>query len=623
VIESASVEIPISPPRADGAGGGTPEERIMRTLLATFAMCAAAWAQNATTPGTVTTPYPTMENLAVEWAIAGDANLDGAVAVRYRVLGASAWSTGLPLRRVPAGSNAGFSWANKHSGTLFDLQPATTYEIELTLVDPDGGSTQTTVTAATRAVPADPASPNVRSAGPSTLASALTSAAPGDVILLDAGTYAGFTATVDGTVSQPIVIRSATPGAAVVNGQVRLDNRKYIHVEGLSIHGMTKFNGAEGVAIQRCTITADPTLGGIVAYTPDGTTAGATSCYIAYNDITGPYAWTDANLGANGATDAEGIQLTGPGNVICFNRLRGFRDCISFMEGAGSAVNQVCNDVHNNDLSVGCDDGIEADYAMGNCRIYRNRLTNCFVGISSQPSLGGPTYFIRNVMYNVVYAPFKLHNGSVGDVILHTTCVKCGDAFAVYAGATWSRAWVRNNLFIGGAGGGTYGGYGNGTGRVTDLADADATCSFNHDGYGSIGTGTFAGKIGGTSYTSLAGLRSLTTETAAVQADMSAFAAAVEFPATGPYPERATPDLRPAAGGAAIDLGETLANVNDGFAGGSPDLGAYELGDPLPQYGPDASGGGGEGGGGGHHRRGCGLLGIEVAALLLILVKRK
>ena len=75
------------------------------------------------------------------------------------------------------------------------------------------------------------------------------------------------------------------------------------------------------------------------------------------------------------------------------------------------------------------DDGIEADYAMGNVRVYENRIVDSFMGISSQPGIGGPTYFIRNVMYNVIYEAFKLHNGTVGDVFLHNTVVKSGDAF--------------------------------------------------------------------------------------------------------------------------------------------------------------------------------------------------
>ena len=37
-------------------------------------------------------------------------------------------------------------------------------------------------------------------------------------------------------------------------------------------------------------------------------------------------------MGANGKNIGEGIEMTGPGNVIEFNRVTGFRDCISTME---------------------------------------------------------------------------------------------------------------------------------------------------------------------------------------------------------------------------------------------------------------------------------------------------
>lgn len=578
--------------------------------------------QNATTPGTVTTPYPTFENLAVEWAIAGDADLDGVVTTKYRVQGTTTWKNGMPLKRVPAGSNAGKTWTNKHSGSLFDLAPGTTYEIELTLTDPDGGSTVTVVTVATRAVPAAASNATVIAVTPSNFATAIANANPGEILLLEPGTYPGFTFYRNGTASQPIVIRGGT-----FNGDVRFDGRSYVFLENATVNGMVKFNTATGIVVRNCTINAG-SLGGVIAYTPDGVTAGATMCTIEDNVILGPYPFEEAYLGANGATSAEGIEMTGPGNVIRYNRVRGFRDCISFLEGGG-AVNQICNDVYGNDIENGCDDGVEADYAMGNCRIYRNRLTNCYVGLSSQPSCGGPTYFLRNEMYNCIYSPFKLHNGSVGDVAYHNTVVKCGDAFAVYSGATWSRAVFRNNLFLGGAGGGTYGGYSNGNGDVANLGAADATCSFNYDGYGSIGTGTFDGNIGGTSFSSLAQLKSSTTETNAVQVTMSIFAASVAFP-NPPLPERPKADLRLASGSAAVDLGIPIANVNDGYSGSAPDLGAHEYGSPLPTYGPRTGGGGSSGGGGGgdsggdssEGSEGCGLLGIEAALLALVTLRR-
>ena len=45
-------------------------------------------------------------------------------------------------------------------------------------------------------------------------------------------------------------------------------------------------------------------------------------------------------------------------------------------------------------------------------------------------------------------------------------------------------------------------------------------------------------------------------------------------------------DFRLRPGSAAIDRGVAIPNVNDGFAGKAPDLGALEAGQPLPQYGP-------------------------------------
>jgi len=35
-----------------------------------------------------------------------------------------------------------------------------------------------------------------------------------------------------------------------------------------------------------------------------------------------------------------------------------------------------------------------------------------------------------------------------------------------------------------------------------------------------------------------------------------------------------------------VDAGQRLPNVNDGFRGSAPDIGAYEAGQALPQYGP-------------------------------------
>lgn len=198
--------------------------------------------------------------------------------------------------------------------------------------------------------------------------------------------------------------------------------------------------------------------------------------------------------------------------------------------------------------------------------------------------MGGPTYFIRNAVYNVAHVAFKLYRGSIGDVILHNTVVKNGDAFGISAGRTVKSAYMRNNLLIGGPGA-TYNGFSSGSGRVIDALDiVTATYDGNYDGFGST-LGSFTGKIGAVTFDTLAALRASTSQRNAVQIGLSGFANTVPFPANA-MTLFATPDLRLAAVSNAIDTGIAIPNVNDGYAGHAPDLGAYEFGRASPVYGP-------------------------------------
>lgn len=527
---------------------------------------------NSTVPGAVTTPNPTLRNIAVEWAITGDADNDGVVSVRFRRRGDSAWRAAMPLRRVPAGMTQGRTWANRHSGSIFDLEPDTEYEIELFLLDPDGGCERRTTTVRTRPVPVIPAGANVRMVTPSTFAAALNNAMPGDVLDMAAGTYAAFTIGRDGAAGRPITLRGA-PGA-VVMGNIDLFTRHDVRIEGLEIRGRLRFNNSRNIAIVRNTVVT----------TGDGIASLARSedCYIADNTVRGATRWEVGSLGVSGNNVGEGILVIGPGHVIEHNRVSGFRDCISFMEDT-TPDDQWSIDVVENDIENGADDGMEADFCAHNCRIVRNRFTNVFMAMSSQPSLGGPTYFIRNAVYNAVLSAFKLQRTSYGDVLLHNTIVKNGDAFGVYTSEGIHRAFARNNLFIGGPGG-TYNSYDNGTGNVMAVATAQPTCDFDYDGYGST-NGMFAGRYGALRFTSLTQLQTMSTEAHAVSLDLMVFAASVAYP-SNPFPALMPADLRLRAGGAAVDRGVGLANVNDGFAGGAPDLGAFEQGSTPPAYGP-------------------------------------
>lgn len=522
------------------------------------------------TPKEATAPYPTLRNLSIVWEVDGDTDLDAIVRVRFRKEGGT-WRLGLPLRRTPAGTVEGFSWPNRHAGSVFDLDPGTSYEIELWLDDPDGGCEVRTLTATTRSIPAPMANAPIKPVTPANFAAVAGAAVPGDILELAAGEYAGFTFNTDGTSTQPIVIRGAA--GVNVNGDVRLDGRSFVHVSGLHINGQIKWNGGIGLAITKNIV--DATMDGIVTKTR------AENAYIADNVVTGVTVWNEAALGVDGNNVGEGIEVTGPGHVIEHNHVKGFRDAISLIEDGGAA-DQFSIDITDNEIEEAADDGIEADFCFHDCRIMRNRITNSFIGLSSQPGLGGPTYFIRNVEFNVILTPFKLQRGSIGDVAFHNTVVKSGDAFGIYTEDVFSRQFFRNNLFLGGPGG-TFNGYSNGTGDVASLDSADATSDFDYDGFGST-NGTFEGRIGATNFASLAELIANTSEKHAVEVDLATFAASVMLPT--PFPAKPKADLRLGATGKAVDKGLVLENVNDGFAGAAPDLGAYEAGQALPVYGP-------------------------------------
>ncbi len=519
-------------------------------LMIIVLMGISGFAHDSTIPGEVFTPYPTIINLAVEWNIQGDDNQNGIVTVQFREKGEKTWKEGMPLRRVPAGGNIGFTWKNKHSGSIFDLQAGTKYEINLKLEDPDGGSAERMVEAETRPVP--------------------QYGEYAEIIELEPGTHDTLF-TRDGSADKPVVYRCRS-GKAIFT-HIDLNKRNWVFIEGLTIINFDhkgigiQFNGARNCVIRNCEIDA---VYGIVSYKP-----GAENCYISDNVVTGVCAWTNVTMGAHGANIGEGIQLTGPGNVICYNRVTGFRDCISTMEGK-RVTNQTCIDIYNNDIYRAPDDAIEADFCFSNCRIFRNRITNCYVGLSSQPGLGGPTYFYRNVMYNVVHAAFKLKRFSQGDVAIHNTVIKVGTGLG--GNDTMNYAYFRNNLAIGGPTGGVnWGDYGAGNPYAAEIIGPGIHSDFDYDAVGVFEV-PYIAKIGGFPFSEVEqhGIERITLE--------ETFAN-IAFP-NPPIPEREVPDLRPKHGSLVIDAGILIPNMSDNFRGAAPDCGAYEAGQALPHYGP-------------------------------------
>jgi hypothetical protein len=274
-----------------------------------------------------------------------------------------------------------------------------------------------------------------------------------------------------------------------------------------------------------------------------------------------------------------GVNVYGRGHVVCHNRISRFSDALAIANHGPPRddVQKHCVaiDFHDNDLSWAQDDGVEADYGCHNVRIYRNRILNAHTGLSAQPFYGGPCYFIRNVMYSITALSLKLHNYCTGLEIYHNTCVTAGQGFRSFH--MWQNAILRNNLFLGAQR------YAMETGSPTPYTTLD------YNGYRQNESERFIKWFDGKDWTRYASIREFFQgaghERHGLKVDYDLFTRA-EPPVAGRTYQPDDMDLSLRADSAAVDAGEPLPNVNDGYVGEAPDLGCYEHGQPLPHYGP-------------------------------------
>ena len=197
-------------------------------------------------------------------------------------------------------------------------------------------------------------------------------------------------------------------------------------------------------------------------------------------------------------------------------------------------------------------------------------------------------YIFRNAMYNIQAEPFKMHTAgqalTSGFFVFHNTCVKQGIPWMVWTQDRVNNVVTRNNLFIGTA----RTSEGQATPYAMEFTPPMESCDFDYDGFGGGPFVKFA-KWLGVIYPTLGDVRSKApVERHAVEVDAAtAFASGVRAP--DDYRTRYAiekNDLRPAEASRAVDAGEVIPTINDGFRGKAPDIGAYEAGEPLPHYGP-------------------------------------
>ena len=116
-------------------------------------------AADKSTAGEFITEPATLLSLGFEWRIDGDDNRNAQVAVSYRKQGEQTWKAGPPLLRIGnerINENAlQYVTPNGFAGSVFELEPATLYEMRFAMSDPDGvdGRAEQLVSVRTRSEP--------------------------------------------------------------------------------------------------------------------------------------------------------------------------------------------------------------------------------------------------------------------------------------------------------------------------------------------------------------------------------------------------------------------------------------------------------------------------------------
>ncbi|MDB5739323.1 MAG: hypothetical protein JWP16_363 [Alphaproteobacteria bacterium] len=453
----------------------------------------------------------------------------------------------------------------------------------------------------------------------------------------------------NGTPEKPIVIKSAGDGEVVFDGggNFNLFNVKaanYNYFEGLTFRntqiaiwaGTQFIAGSRGLTVKHSRFE-NINLGIFTNY------AGSSNFYIADNYFIGR---DDAEhlSGWNGALwkkvdEAAGIKfpptldsytavrLYGGGHVVAYNYVANFHDGIdveTYGDPDGNTprpsaatgpfypdrkdwhLRPVAIDFYNNYMTNFHDNAFEADGSMHNVRIMRNMMLNSASHpFCNQPDLGGPIYWIRNIAYNAPGGSTRLTSGSAGAVFLNNTILTETNANSS-ANVHW-----KNNLMLGQ----------NSAPAILAVTTYTNYSSSDYNGFRLNPGAEYAFQWTSPEWGLQQDYRDLLGSTGADQNPRNTVLAERRFKTLAAYSAATHQDahstlvdydifqkvpmldardlgkisrlydakdldfsLRP--GSAAVDHGAVIPNVTDGYAGAAPDLGALELGQPAPHYGP-------------------------------------
>src|SRR5882762_1596179 len=443
----------------------------------------------------------------------------------------------------------------------------------------------------------------------------------------------------NGTPDKPSVIKAAGDGDVIFDGRgnfnlFNVQKANYNYFEGITFRnteiaiqaGLQMIAGASGLTVKHCRFE-NINLGIVTSYSGSRDFTITDNVFIGRDDPNHLQGWNgDFWLQFNGVEGQEfpaklrsytAVRVYGGGHVVAYNYVANFHDGIDVEtygnpDGSDAVhgpfypprkdwdVRPVAIDFYNNLLTNFHDNAIEIDGSMHNIRVMRNLMLNSASHpFCNQPAMGGPVYWIRNVAYNAPFGVTRMSSGAAGVVFLNNTM------FSEFVAPTSGNLHLANNLILGQ----------NANPEVfavhtfTNYSESDyngfrpSPASKNSFQWTSPPSGTVQ------DYHDLLetmDARTLVTRDYPTLAAYSADAHQDQHSVLVDYDafERVRPldakdvrtvqklykmedlDFRLKAGSAPVDKGKVIPQVTDGYAGTAPDLGAVELGQPLPHYGP-------------------------------------
>jgi len=325
--------------------------------------------------------------------------------------------TGHPLYRIRTDLQSGTGIEDAFAWTIIDLDPNSTYKIDVTVSSAGDSNVDKTLTTTTRKLPSRAPFPVATIAtGTSTanIKTAIEALTAGQCIQFDDGTHtlAGLTLSLSaGTPTAPLYIRGTTrtgtilvDTTGVVLDLLTCDN---VVIENLTIVGSETDSGtaasSRAIRLNPSNTQSNITVRNITAYgidqfvvTEDHDVTGV----LVYECVAvGNNRWESAFIDSNATWNDACLQLSGNGNSGWGNTFKNFGDTFAVTyTGATSTFN--CH-YHHNDVRNSCDDLIEFDDALRNITFHDNVSHNSMTFFSVDSVLGGPILIARNIAHNI------------------------------------------------------------------------------------------------------------------------------------------------------------------------------------------------------------------------------